>query len=386
MFKDLFRQTVTDCPVWVEKDKKVEYLELIYDLIFVYVIGRNNALLHYLKDGFVDPGMFAAYVLCTLAVIQIWNYSAYYINLYGDNGIRDHIFLLINMFLLYFIAEATHRDWEAFQNQYHIAWALILINIGIQYLIEYMRHPDEPADRARISRMVFILFVQAALIFADIPLFNRTGTTWLSAAAIAFGLLAVLFVGQRGCPAQVDFAHLSERAMLYVVFTFGEMIIVTADYFEGDFTLRSLYFSLMAFLIVVGLFLTYETLYDHLIDRDRRTNGLGYMAVHILIIFALNSITTALEFMRNEHVDLKAKTALIIISLIMYYAGLLMLGAYAGKESRPALRSLAGMISFSAVFVVLMILLMGHMVQGIAVTVLYIFAVWLAIRRYKPAK
>ncbi len=30
-------------------EKKVEYLELIYDLIFVYLIGRNNSLLHYIE-------------------------------------------------------------------------------------------------------------------------------------------------------------------------------------------------------------------------------------------------------------------------------------------------------------------------------------------------
>ena len=29
------------------KEKKVEYIELIYDLIFVYIIGRNNSLLHH---------------------------------------------------------------------------------------------------------------------------------------------------------------------------------------------------------------------------------------------------------------------------------------------------------------------------------------------------
>ena len=28
------------------KEKRVEYVELVQDLIFVYVIGRNNALLH----------------------------------------------------------------------------------------------------------------------------------------------------------------------------------------------------------------------------------------------------------------------------------------------------------------------------------------------------
>ena len=34
-------------------EKKVEYIELIYDLIFVYVIGRNNLLLHDFAGGFV---------------------------------------------------------------------------------------------------------------------------------------------------------------------------------------------------------------------------------------------------------------------------------------------------------------------------------------------
>ena len=28
----------------LKKEKKVEYLELIYDLIFVFIIGRNNSL------------------------------------------------------------------------------------------------------------------------------------------------------------------------------------------------------------------------------------------------------------------------------------------------------------------------------------------------------
>ena len=54
-----------------QKEKKVEYLELIYDLIFVYIIGRNNSLLHHIDGGFITGGAFLAYFMCTLAVIQI---------------------------------------------------------------------------------------------------------------------------------------------------------------------------------------------------------------------------------------------------------------------------------------------------------------------------
>ena len=56
------------------KEKKVEYVELIYDLIFVYIIGRNNQLLHSFENGFIAWPAFMAYIMTTLAIIQIWNY------------------------------------------------------------------------------------------------------------------------------------------------------------------------------------------------------------------------------------------------------------------------------------------------------------------------
>ena len=127
-------------PLLKNEEKKVEYLELIYDLVFVYMAGRNNALLGHIEDGFVSLDSFLAYILCTLAIIQIWNFTTFYINLFGRNGVRDHVFLLVTMYLMYFLGESTRSDWHAYQAQYHIAWSLILINIGIQYVIELRNH------------------------------------------------------------------------------------------------------------------------------------------------------------------------------------------------------------------------------------------------------
>ena len=72
---------------------------------------------------------------------------------------------------------------------------------------------------------------------------------------IIFGIVVSLIPvkKERKGNAGIDFAHLSERAMLYVVFTFGEMVIAIAEYFDGELNFNSIYFSLMAFLIVVGL-------------------------------------------------------------------------------------------------------------------------------------
>ena len=365
------------------KEKKVEYVELIYDLIFVYIIGRNNHLLHSFENGFVSLPAFLAYALTTLAVIQIWNFTTYYINIYGRHSVREHVFLFVNMFLLYFIGEGTRIDWQAYHTQYHIAWALILVNIGLQYLIELRNHHGDDHRKKKIIRMAVILFVEAVIAVGDIFLFRATGTTWLLLAAILFGMLAVLCVGQRSSGSFVDFSHLSERAMLYVVFTFGEMIIGAASYFEGELSPRSVYFSLMIFLIVAGLFLSYGVIYDHIIDREMRTNGLGYMLMHIFIIFAMNNITNGLEFMREEEIHLLPKMLFLVGSLVMYFAFLFALGnRHAKAKCRKYGRLCLCAGGISAVFAALMLLLRENMEVNIALTVVFVFLIFLMIYRY----
>ena len=363
------------------REKKVEYIELIYDLIFVYIVGRNNLLLHDFAGGFVAPSTFMAYVLTTLAVIQIWTYSTYYINICGTRGAREYVFLFINMFLLYFVGEGTRTDWQGYHAQYHAAWALILVNIGVQYLIEWRNERRAGGAGKQSRRMAAILFCQAAIVLADIPLFRATQTAWFSLAAVLFGMCAVFPVGRRGGP--VDFPHLSERAMLYVVFTFGEMIIAVASYFEGEFSLRSMYFALMAFLIVVGLFLSYGVFYDRIIDREKRTGGLGYMTLHIFLIFAMNNITNGLQFMREEAVALLPKTLFLIGSFVLFFCILFAVGS---SHARARCRKYGGLCvragAAGAVFAVLMILLRGTMTVTVALTAAFVFAMFAILRQY----
>ncbi len=366
-----------------KREKKVEYIELIYDLIFVYIVGRNNALLHEFSGGFIEPTAFMAYIMTTLAVIQIWNFTTYYINIYGRHGVREHVFLFVNMFLLYFVGEGTRADWQQFHTQYHVAWALILINIGLQYVLELRNYKDVPANKKQIVKMAVILFAEAAIALSDIALFYLTQTTWLSLAAILFGMTSVLLVGQKRSGSFVDFTHLSERAMLYVVFTFGEMIIGIAGYFDGAFSLRSTYFALMGFLIVVGLFLSYGVFYDHIIDREKRTSGLLYMLLHIGIIFAMNNITNGLEFMQQSEIALLPKVAFLVGSFILYFGFLFGLGfRHAKARCRKYNRLCLLAAGTAAAFAAVMFLLREHMEINIAVTVVFIALLFSLIYRY----
>lgn len=362
------------------KGKKVEFLELIYDLIFVYIIGRNNSLMHHIENGFVSWQTFLAYILCTLAVIQIWNYSTFYINLYGRNGVRDYIFLFVNMDLLYYMADGTSVQWQSSVYRYSTAWGLILINIGVQYLIETRNHKDAPWELKRLKRNAAIILTEAALVGVHAAVYAITGVS-TPYVPIAFGMIAMIAASRSGTSVPVDFAHLTERAMLYIVFTFGEMIISIASYFSEGFTFNGVYFSLMAFLIVAGLFLSYGTMYNRIIDREMTTNGIGYMTLHLFLIFALNNISVALEFMRDEKVDLFTKTLFLAGSFVMYFTFLFLTARYAKRRCAFNLRFVIGLAALAVSFIVLMLLLRGVMYANIAVTVAYVFVVFLLIFR-----
>ncbi len=368
-----------------KEEKKVEYLELIYDLIFVYVIGRNNTLLHNVSNGFVEMNMFAAYLLCSLTVIQIWSFSTYYINMHGRNGLREHVFILINMFLLYFLGEGTRADWQQHQLQYVLAWALILINIGTQYILELRNRKNDPMIFRQTRRMLIVLFGEAAIVLCILPVYHATGVN-LAPAAILYGIVGTMVHGKNAKVRLVDFTHLSERIMLYVVFTFGEMIIALSGYFEGELTVNSVYFALMSFLIVVGLFLSYGTVYDHLIDREMSTPGLIYMLLHIILIFALSLITASLEFMRNDEINLLPKMILLILSVLMFYLPLFFTLRYGKSRCRPIARFILLMTGIAVSFVLLMLLFREYMHINIALTVLYVFGVFFILYRFGKAK
>lgn len=228
-----------------------------------------------------------------------------------------------------------------------------------------------------------ILFVQAAIVLCDIPGYAMTGMTWFSMAAILFGMASVILFGQKKSADFVDFPHLTERVMLYVVFSFGEMIIAIASYFEGKFSFSNVYFALMAFLIAVGLFLSYGVFYDHIVDREKRSNGLGYMLLHIFIIFALNNITNGLEFMREEEIELMPKMIFLIVSFIMFFTFLLGAGVRHAKATcRKYYRLCLYAAGISAVFAGLMIAFRFEMKINIALTVVYVFSLFSMVYRY----
>ena len=365
-------------------EKKVEYIELIYDLIFVYLISRTSALLHITEGGFFTGGMYLAYSFSTLVIFQIWLNTTVLINRYGSNGVADHIGLFVNMYLLYYMADGIRMDWGDYYLRYNIAWGLILVNLMVQYLLHLRKCRCDAAECRHIRSHVILLIILAAVILVSVPVYLCFHIP-LSWAALPLGFLLTLFTAKVDVLTPVNFEHLTERVMLYVVFVFGEMIVSIAGYFESGFAPISIYYSLMAFLIVAGMFLCYGLLYNRVIDRVRTTTGLGYMMLHLVLLFALGNITVALELMPELEVSLQAKNAYLVISFLVYFFFLFLLERYSKNGYRAGARTFAFLAVCAVIFAVLIAMLYENGPVSIAISVLFVYAVFFLIVRHARA-
>ena len=336
-----------------QESKKVEYIELIYDLIFVYLLGRSSSLLERIEAGFISHTTVINYIANSLIFIQIWYSTTVYINRYGRNRLRDNLLLIANMFLLYIMGATTSHGWDVNYTAFAVSWALILGNLAVNYLLELKS--SELCYRKHIIQNVILHFGQAVLLLLTIPLQRTTGYA-AGAWTMVLGFIITPFLMK----IPVDFGHLTERVMLYVVFTFGEMIVIISQYFSDGFNLETLYYSLMSFVIVAGLFYSYGFVYDHLLDREGERVGTAYMILHIFLILSLCFITTSLEFLRKSEVRDFPKTIMMLGSLLLYYGCLAMTEYWAKRRFRKRKRFIVILIAEFAVFSVMIFLSIGN--------------------------
>ena len=376
--------------LWNEKgEKKVEYIDLIYDLIFVYLVSRNGSLLHTMEGGFITATAFLTYILSSLIILQIWYFSTLLINRYGNYGIKEHLCIFINMYLLYFMADGIRANWGGWYYRYNGAWALILLNLTIQYFLQLRNNPCCAApERQHIKYHMRMLIAEAVIVLITMPIYALTGIA-LSPWGMVFGFAVPILSHKVDELVPVDFPHLSERVMLYVVFTFGEMILAIAGYFSGEFSLWTIFYSLMAFLIVVGLFSTYGYFYNHLLDRDMKTTGTVYMLIHIVLILALNNITASLEFMRERSVSAVPKTIFMVVSVLVFFVCVLLTQGFATKHVANGGKFYWALAATVLVYCILTALFYQLGYINIILTTVFIYLQYIMLRRtgtYKLSK
>lgn len=330
--------------------KKVEIVELFFDLVLVYAVSKTTGVIHELNAaGQVAPSAYATFVVGFVIVMNAWMYQAVFTNRYGSNSPVDMLISFVNMAILLYLSNTITPNWKStfvpFTNSLGIIFALQFL----QYLLAYRK--DKLADDRFFIRWYLLLtgvYAATLLIGAQLP--YEIGI-WFSLGGLAVNLVLPAVFHRRLNTIPLNWGHLVERLTLFVIITFGEMVVGLAAYFTVDTFSVS---SLLVFATAVSLFVYYILQFDYMLDEMRPNMSTALIQyAHIPIVLGLGMITVSFTFMMEPEADHIFLVTFLYAGLFLFFGGVYLCHGYNEPRFKPTASALVAQIAiFGAAFVI----------------------------------
>lgn len=302
------------------RGKRVEQIELFYDLVYVYAISKLTLLVEEPVHGAIPLPGFIGYVVACLVVLQSWLYLTNYVNRYGTWRWYEYLLTAVNMVAAVYTANTISPHWDEMSLAFNLAMLVMLLCVAALYLIQLcIKVRDTAAARnSLIILSVVCLLYLAACVASTVH--GGGAVIWLDLAAVLTGAFLPFFIRGRFDISIINFPHLAERFELLVIVTFGEAVVGMAGFFDtGVVSLR----PILVFTLILVLFGCYETQLYRLCDRDRSARALRLMFSHYFIVIALNLVTVALVFLRSPEASRPFTSLLMAGSLTLFFVSIL---------------------------------------------------------------
>lgn len=301
------------------KEKRVELIELFYDLIFVYAISRLTSIISEPVNGGIAPFSLFAYIITSFVILQAWLYFTNYVNRYGQWKGYEYIIAVINMIAVIYMSNTISSTWTTYL-QFNISMLVMLFSVVLLYSVP--RRAERSWDGAAGNSIKILLVVCSIYIMSCIAILLGYSNIviWLNVLAILTGAFLPFFIRGKFHKSIINFPHLSERFELLTIITFGEAVVGMADFFDiSSFN----FISILVFLIIITMFGSYVIQIHDLIDHDREERSLRLMFSHYFIVISINLVTVALVLIHGGQIDYWIPSLMMLFSLIVFYLSIM---------------------------------------------------------------
>ena len=308
----------------------VSSIELFYDVMLVYCLSVLTSTMHHTEGGSFGLDQWISFTFAYMVILQTWVFSIFLMNRFGNRSVGDSLCLLVNMFLLYFIANSFQSGWESSPVSFAVPWVLMTANLIVHCLTKRLGKGGLDAQDKRIlNATITVLAIQLAFALAAALLPAGAGVAASWAGCMTGAGMFSQSRALRSKPA--SFEHLCERCRLITIIAFGEMVAVIAVFV----TIRGgseWWVTMLAFSLVVGMFFIYMYEHDHMIDRHAESDGMAFLLMSAWVIYVIGNVAVALEYMALDEVLPRPKVMYLTAGIVLYLVTSFLLGRFNKKE------------------------------------------------------
>jgi len=284
-------------------DRRVTFLELFFDLVFVVVISQ---LAHRLAEHPSWSGV-GWFVLLFYAVWSSWINGTLYHDLHATNDVSVRVFTFAQMLavavMAAFIGDVPGGGSEGFALAY-AANSLLLVILWFRTGLHDSSHRPASVPYSTAYFLSAGLFVVSASV-------HEPGRYWLWAGGLVIEVIGIVTAYHRWTPPSsqggsaviATTPSLIERLGLFVIIVLGEVVVGAVNGMADikPLGLDGIVIGLLGMLVAIGLWWIYFDLVSHRAPMSRRTQLWLYLHLPLVIAMAaggagvLNTVEHASE-------------------------------------------------------------------------------------------
>ena len=244
-----------------EEERRVTYLELFYDLVYVVIISE---LAHSLATNVTFAGA-AGFAFLFIIVWWAWFNGATYHDYHGNNDIRTRVFTFLQMFTVAAMAVFAHNALGAGSVGFALSYAAFQLILTYLWWRTGVHDPDHrPYSQPYSAAFLLTTLMFIGSVFVPVPI---RFFIWVAAMLLSLLLPLYTFRPTRNSPAAqrqtegiVNFSpSLVERFGLLTIIVLGEVMVGTISAVAGHPDLDWIVglTAVLGMLIAIGLWWIY---------------------------------------------------------------------------------------------------------------------------------
>ncbi|MYL50003.1 low temperature requirement protein A [Halobacillus litoralis] len=360
--------------------KKVNWIELFYDLIFVAAIATATHTLLHVENHTIPIEYIIKFVLIFIPIWWAWVGQTLFINRFGTDMTGDRIWMSIQMVFVILMTASLSVDFDAYFLPFLVGYIGVRFIVSMQY-IQVSR--KEVLEKKKLAQFLGYGFLIGTFISLGSCLFD----SWIRYFVLYLGIFVDMMVPLLGRKymkkVPINTPHLLERFGLLTIILFGEFIVsIVAVLGEESQLGENFIVLLLSFTLVIAMWWQYFDNLEKKIDKEIKTSGQIIVYGHLFIYMSMSVMASVIQLGFFYDIDQNVLISLALGATLIYVTGTsLVFHKYRYHQERLGVKNylfLAGIIT--GVWTFSLILSVSEIFLFVEIACFFIFYAFYTLR------
>ncbi|MEZ9890682.1 low temperature requirement protein A [Vibrio breoganii] len=300
--------------------KKANWLELFFDLIFVFAISTATHLLTHVHNGHIAIEDYLTFVLVIIPILWVWTGHTLFSTRFDTGDKWQRFLTFVVMFFAVFWTAFINSDFDSYYHGYLAFYVLARTTL----IIMYCNAARVNATAIPVAKNLGIGFSIGLAICISSVFFEPPYRYIVLYMGIGVEIITPLLRRSVLKAVPVASHHLPERYGIFAIVLLGESVIMlAANLGKSNWSTPVIGTVISGFVLIITLWWLYFDLVDNYAVGKNLGTGQNIVYGHLFIYSGLSSIAVFIAFSIKPELHLKDHIILGVFGFLVFIIGLL---------------------------------------------------------------